>query len=151
MNKKGSQIQWTVSLVMAALFTIAIITFAINFQADNDSPAALRLSSDAELSSLATTTSSEMTTTTTNFGSTADSILNSSIPPTSASGTLTTVGPFSITFSNFVGVFTNILSVGYSKIFGSNNGFQIFLSTFIGMIVFITALLIWKTFRGHPD
>lgn len=149
MNKKGSQIQWTISWVMISLFTIAIITFAVLFASDNNSP--ITIADDPELSSLSTQTNTELVDLNTGFDSTAGSILNSSIPPTSASGTLSTVGPFSITFTNFVGISTNIMRVGYSKIFGSNNGFTIFLSTFIGLVVVITGLLIWKTFRGQPD
>ena len=45
-----------------------------------------------------------------------------------------------------------ILKVGYSKIFGTDSGLGIFITTFLGMIVFITALLIWKTWAGRsPD
>ena len=149
MNKKGSQIQWTISWVMIALFTVAIISFSIGFASDND--ASMSIANDKNISKLLTDTNTEVNGINTGFSETSGSILNSSVSPTSASGTLTTMNPFSITFTNFIGVSYNILNIAYSKIFGTNNGFQIFLVTFIGMIGFITALLIWKTFRGQPD
>lgn len=148
-GKQGSQIQWTVSWVMIALFTVAIITFAVSFASDNESP--VTISNDPELSSFSTKINTELDAFSLNGTTTSGSILNSTISPTSASGTLTTLNPFSLTFGNFIGVSKNILEVGYSKIFGNNQGFQIFLSTFIIMIGIITALLIWKTFRGQPD
>jgi hypothetical protein len=148
-GKQGSQIQWTVSWVMIALFTVAIITFAVAFASDNESP--ITISNDPELSSFSTQMNTEIDDFGSSGESTSGSILNSTISPTSASGTLTTVSPFSLSFGNFIGIGKNIMSVAYSKIFGENQGFQIFLTTFIVMIGVITALLIWKTFRGQPD
>lgn len=148
-GKQGSQIQWTVSWVMIALFTVAIITFAVTFASDNESP--ITISTDTELSSFSTQINTELDDFSSTGSSTSGSILNSTISPTSASGTLTTVSPFSLSFGNFIGVGKNIMNVAYSKIFGNNQGFQIFLTTFIIMIGVITALLIWKTFRGQPD
>lgn len=150
MNKKGSQIQWTISLVLIGLFTVAIIGFSINFASDNNSP--INIANDLELSNLYTQTGENLSGFNTGSEDTYASIINSSISPSSASGTTTTAGQFSITPINIIGIVTNILKVGYSKIFGNGAGFQIFLTTFLGMIVFITALYIWKTWAGRsPD
>lgn len=150
MNKKGSQIQWTISLVMIGLFVIAILGFAINFAADNNSP--IDLADDPELSGLSTSTQGNVEGFNTDAEETYNSIANSSISPTSSSGTTATAGQFAITPVNVIGTVNNILKVGWSKIFGSNSGFEIFITTFIGMIVFITALYIWKTWAGRsPD
>jgi hypothetical protein len=145
-----SQIQWTVSLVLASLFTIAIIGFAVNFAIDND--ASVNIIDDPELNTLYTKAQGNQSGFNTGSEDTYASIINSSISPTSASGTTTTAGQFSITPVNMIGVVTNILSVGYSKVFGSDSGFELFLGTFLSMILLITGLYIWKTWAGRsPD
>lgn len=144
------QIQWTVSLVMFGLFAVAMISFAIGFANDND--AIISVLDDPELSKLNSEIGSNLST----FGSGAEdtynSTISSSISPTAASGTITTAGQFAITPGSIIGVVSNTLKVGYTKIFGGGGGFEIFISTFLGLIVFITALYIWKTWAGRsPD
>jgi hypothetical protein len=142
-----SQIQWTISLVMIGLFTIAIIGFAINFAADNDSP--VSLSDDPDISNLYDDSGENVVGFDTSSEDTYTSILNSSI---TESGSTTGGGQFALTATNTVGVVKNILKVGYTKIFGTSSGFGIFITTFLGLIVFITVLLIWKTWAGRmPD
>jgi hypothetical protein len=144
------QIGWTISLVMIGLFTIAILGFAINFATDNSSP--ITITSDSELSNLYTSTGGNLSGFSTGAQSTYGNIINSTISPSAASGTVATSGQFAITPANLISVTRNILSVGYSKIFGSDSGFGVFITTFLGLIVFITALLIWKTWAGRsPD
>lgn len=142
-----SQIQWTISLVLIGLFTIAIIDFATHFATDNNS--VVDIADDPEISSLSTSTGAEVAGYNTKAGTTYSSIMNSSI---ATSGSTTGGGQFELTSSNTVGVVRNIIEVGYMKIFGSGNGFGIFITTFLGLIVFITVLLIWKTWAGRmPD
>jgi hypothetical protein len=144
------QIGWTISLVMIGLFVVAIIGFAVNFASDNNSP--IDIADDPEISNLYTSVVGNLS----EFGEGAQdtygSIINSTISPSAASGTTATSGQFAITPTNTIGVTRNILNVGFKKIFGSNSGFGIFLTTFLGLIVFITGLLIWKTWAGRtPD
>lgn len=141
------QIQFTVSLVMIALFTVAIIGFAVNFAIDND--AAINLADDPELSSLDTSTQSDLSTFRGGSEDTYQSIVESSIEQgeTTPSG-----GQFAITPLTIVGTITNILLVGYIKIFGTGGGFGIFITTFLAMIGFIFGLYLWKTWAGRiPD
>ena len=143
-----SQIQWTISLVLIGLFTIAIIGFAVNFAADND--AAFSLADDPELSALSKYIRDNTSEFNVQSANTYTSILNSSI--TGAGSTTQTGGQFTLTATNSVGVVENILRVGFTKIFGGSSGFGIFITTFLGLIVFITVLLIWKTWAGKiPD
>ena len=147
-QKNMSQIQWTISLVLIGLFTIAIIGFAVNFASDNS--AAVSIGDDPELSTLSTLTEEDVDGFNVESGNTYASILNSSI--TGESSTTKTGGQFSLTATNSVGVVENILRVGFTKIFGGSSGFGIFITTFLGLIVFITVLLIWKTWAGKiPD
>ena len=147
-QKNMSQLQWTISLVLIGLFTIAIIGFAVNFAADND--AAFSLADDPELSALSKYTRDNTSEFNVQSANTYTSILNSSI--TGAGSTTQTGGQFTLTATNSVGVVENILRVGFTKIFGGSSGFGIFITTFLGLIVFITVLLIWKTWAGKiPD
>ena len=144
-----SQIQWTTGLVMAGLFAMAIIMFSAGFANDNTSP--INVVSDPSISSLNTQITGNASSFNTGAENTYSSIVKSSIPPTSTSGTLTTTAPFTIGFTNVFSVIKNIMEVTYSKIFGNDARFGIFVYSFLGMILFITGLLIWKTFRGQPD
>jgi hypothetical protein len=144
------QIQWTISLVMIGLFSIAIIGFALNFASDNDS--VVNIADDSDISGLYTQNLGNASAFGTDAEDTYTSIINSTINPNSASGTTVTAGQFSITPGNIISVTRTTLKVGYSKIFGTNSGFEVFITTFLGMIVFITGLLIWKTWGGRtPD
>lgn len=143
----GGQISLTASLIMIGLFTIAIIGFAVNFAIDNDS--AIDIADDSQLYSLYTNTNQNIS----NLGGDNEeqlaSILETTISPGSDSPQ--SAGPFSLTYSNSLGVVKNIMEVGYIKIFGSGSGFGIFLTTFIGFIGFLFGLYIYKTLRGQPD
>ena len=142
------QIQFTVALVLIGLFTVALLGFAINFAADNDTP--VSLTDDPELSSLYTKTGGELSGFDEGAESSYASIVDTTISPegqTTASG-----GQFAITPLNIIGVVKNILNVGYVKIFGTGSGFGIFLTAFLGLLVFIIGLYIWKTWAGRsPD
>ena len=142
------QIQWTITLVLIGLFTIAIIGFSMNFAADNN--AAVNLADDPELSLLSTKITNNISSFKTDSQSTYTSIINSSIGEEGQ--TTQSAGQFSITPANVIGVVKSILKTGYIKIFGNGDGFGIFITTFIGLIIFITGLLIWKTWAGrNPD
>lgn len=140
------QISWTITLVMIGLFAVAILGFAVNFANDNN--AAVDISSDADISS----TYSSTTGNSSSFGDDAEntysSIISSTIDPEGQ--TLESAGPVAISSKNMVGTVKNIFSVGFKRVFGgSGSPFEIFLVTFLGLIVFITAMVILKTFIGR--
>lgn len=139
------QIQWTIGLVLIGLFAIAIIGFTINFAIDNE--AAVDISDDAQMANLFTETSGNISGFDSASESTYTSIINSSIAQEGF--TTQSAGQFAITPTNVISVTKNILRAGYVKIFGSGTGFGVFVTTFIGLMVFITGLLIWKTWAGR--
>ena len=142
------QIQFTIALIMIGLFTIAVLGFAINFASDNE--VYVDISDDEQISNLYTGSTSNVSEFTSASEDTYKSIINSTI----SSGDETTVGggQFKITPASSVGVTRNILRVGYSRIFGHDSGFAIFLIAFLSIITFIIALLICKTWAGKmPD
>lgn len=147
-NKKGlGQIQFVVSLVLIGLFSIAIIAFAINFAADNNSP--ISVDDDAELSGLYTDVQGNLDDYDEAAEDTYSSILNTTVSP--ESGTAQSAAPFAITPTSALSVVTNILFVAYQKIFGTGGNFAIFLVTFIGVLVFIVGFLVYKALRGLPN
>ncbi len=142
------QIQFTISLIMIGLFTVAIIGFAIEFANDNE--VFVDISSDAEVSSLYTGSKSELSGFSNGSETSYASIINSTI----ASGDETTVsgGQFKITPVTAMAITTGILRTGYVKIFGTGSGFGIFITSFLAILLFIMGLLIWKTWAGRiPD
>ena len=144
----GGTIPWTISLAMIALFSIAIIGFAINFGADNS--AAVQIINDPQIVSVYNTSTGNMSDFRGQSENTYTSILNSTI--TTGGQTTTSGGQFALTPFSLLGVVKNIFLVGFTKIFGSGSGFSIFLTTFFGLLVIITVLYVWKTWAGRgPD
>lgn len=141
------QIQLTISLVMIALFTVAVITFATNFAIDNNAP--INIASDTDLSSLGSVASGNLS----QFASASQnqyaSIVNSTIEP--GSQTIQSSAPFAITPLASISTSTNIIKVGYTKIFGGDSGFGIFIAALISLLLFMIGLYIYKTLRGFPD
>ena len=140
-------LQNTITLIVLGLFVIAILGFAINFAKDNNAP--IDISDDSEISNLYTETSGNLSNFRGGSQSTYESIVEASIDEgeTTPSG-----GQFAITPVQSISVTKNILRTGYKKIFGTDNGFSIFLTTLISIIVFTIALFVWKAWVGRiPD
>ena len=141
------QIQFTLSLIMIALFTVAIIGFAVNFASDNSAP--ISISDDPELIALQTNAEGNLSDFRGHSESTYQSIVESSIE---SGDTTPSGGQFAITPVSAVPVTKNILKVGYIKIFGTGSGFGIFITTFLSIITFMIGMYIWKTWGGrNPD
>ena len=143
----GGQIQLTVALVLIGLFTIAIISFASNFATDNN--AAIDVNDDQEISSLKTNAQGNISAFNTQSGDQYQSIIETTIAP--GSDYAQSVGSFAVTPASSLETSKNIIKVGYSKIFGSGNGFGVFLTALISVLVFIIGLYLYKTLRGLPD
>lgn len=143
----GGQIQLTVALVLIGLFTIAIISFATNFATDNN--AYIDINNDADLSALGSNAAGNISSFNTQSGEQYQSIIETTIAPGSDSAQ--SVGSFAVTPASSLETSKNIIKVGYVKIFGSGNGFGVFLTSLISVIVFIIGLYLYKTLRGLPD
>jgi hypothetical protein len=137
--------KWVVGFALFGMFTLALIGFAMNFANDNNS--AVDVSNDAQIVSLYSATAQNLS----NLGSASEtstaSIINSSI---ATGGTTTQSGSqFAITPASAVGTGKNVIQVGYYKIFGTDAGFGVFLYSLIGIITFISGLMIWKAWVGR--
>jgi hypothetical protein len=142
----NSQISLTISLVMIVLFTIAVLSFAVNFGIDNN--AAVLISDDAGLSGLKTNTISNISTFKEDSEDTYSSIVSTTVEP--GSDVVRSSGSFSVTWGNVFGMSKNIIKVGYQKIFGAGGGFGIFMTAFMSILGFMAALYLIKTWRGNP-
>ena len=140
------QISFTLSLIFIGLFTVAIIGFAVNFAIDNNAP--VSLADDPKINELRTENLNDLSTLRKKSEDTYQSIIDSSIE---TGDTTTSGGQFALTPLTIISIMDNTLSVGYDKIFGNEGGFGIFITTFLGMLVFIIGLYVWKTWRGNPD
>ena len=141
------QIQLTVSLVMIALFAIAIIGFGISFAADNNAP--ISVSQDSSVSNLYTNSNGNLSGFSTNSESQYQSIIETTIAP--GSQTAQSTGPFAITPKSVLGTPINMLQLIYEKIFGTGSGFGIFFTAIIAILTFMFGLFLYKTLRGFPD
>jgi hypothetical protein len=141
-------IQFTTSLIMVALFSIAVVSFAINFAIDNDSE--ISLQDDASFVTLNEIQQDNVT----EFFDDANDSMAALILSTLDQGDETTVsgGQFKGSVSSTLSVATNAVRVGYKNIFGSDNGFGIFLTVLIGLLTYIGAAYVYKAWIGrNPD
>jgi hypothetical protein len=137
--------KWVVGFVLFGLFTLALIGFAMNFAADNGS--AVDISSDSQIVALYAGTSQNLSVLGAASETSTNSIINSSIA--FGGQTTQTGGQFAITPASAVGIGKNVIQVGYYKIFGTGSGFGIFFFTLMGLITFISGLMIWKAWVGR--
>ena len=137
----------TISLIMIVLFSVAIIGFAIGFANDNN--VVVSIEDDTDMDSFYSNIKDNASTFNTEAETTYSSIINTTIEP--GSDVLRTPGSFSVTAGNVKGTFENILGLVYKNVFGGDGGgFGIFIYTFIGIIVFLFAMFLIKTWRGNP-
>jgi len=141
------EIKFIVGLTFAALFTIAIIAYVLNFGADNQ--VAINLADDPDLSPTKTNTESDLTTFTTSINSSSGGFFKSDVE--SGDELLRGGAQFKTGPKEIIGTTKTAASLGFSKIFGSDNQFGIILTTFISLLIFIAILYVWKSWRGNPD
>ena len=142
----SSQITLTISLIMIALFSIAIIGFAVGFANDND--AAVSITDDPSIDTFYTDTRDNIDSFETDSEGTYSSVLDTTVEP--GSDVAQSTGSFAITIPNLISTGKNMILVPYKAIFGSGEGFGIFFTTFGIIIIFVFGLLLYKTLRGNP-
>lgn len=141
------QVKFVVSLLLAALFGIAIISFAINFGEDNDSR--VKLGDDPDFVNILEESKVEITDFEDDSSTASDALTESTIEP--GDETVATGGQFKAGFGTSMRMVSSVIRGGFKKIFGSDTGFGIFLTALTSVLVFIGALYIWKSWRGNPD
>ena len=144
------QIKFMGSMVMAFLFAIAIMGYATNFGIDNNVP--ILFENDTDLNNAKSSIENSAVTYTTQTNSSTKALYESTI----AAGDRTTVtgGQFKGGVSGAYEGIKTIITLGFKKIFGSDqdsSGFGIILTTLTAFLTFVLSMYVWKTWRGNPD
>ena len=141
------QKDFVIGIMAIGLFTIAIIGFAVDFASDNNS--VIKITDDAEINNLNLVTENNITNMRSNTQESYTSIVKSSIEQ---GENIQSGGTFSLTITNAIQTMFNIIKVGYTKIFGTGQGFSIFMTGFITIITFLGFMYFAKMWLGrNPD
>lgn len=141
------QVKLITSIVMSALFVLAIVVFSIQFGADNNS--GILLGDDPEYSEIESSIVGDVR----QFNSDANTSSNTILATTQEAGdqSASSGGQFKVTSTTAITLVTTFLTVSFHKIFGNDTGFGIFLTAIISIILWIIGLYIWKSWKGNPD
>lgn len=138
------------SLLLVALFTIAIVNYAVNFNSDNNT--AINLSKDSDLVNLQQDLQSNMVTLKSQATGASGATYNSTIE--SGDETSVTGGIFKAVTMPFQAV-KSIINILRKNLFGSEQGaggFGIVLTVLGSFLLITTIFYIWKTWAGkNPD
>jgi len=138
------QISFVTNMIMAALFCIAIVGFAINFGYDNNS--SVNIAQDPDMPQLKSDIQTKVELFYYDANTSSDAMQKSTI----STQTESTEGgtSFKVTPANALGTAGKLVTMGYKKIFGSDSGFGIFLTALIAILGFMSALYIWKAWKA---
>ena len=141
------QKDFIIGIMAVGLFTIAIIGFAINFSIDNNS--VIKITDDPDITNLNLVTQNNISNMRDISQESYTSIVKSSIDQ---GFNIESGGSLSLTITNAVPTMFNILKIGYTKIFGTGQGFSIFMTGFITIITFLGFMYFAKMWLGrNPD
>lgn len=141
-----AQIQLTIALVMIAMFTIAVIGFAINFGVDNN--AQMNIANNPQLNTLNANATTGISTFSQTSNSTSNSILSTTIAAGSQSAP--SVAPFVISITNPLGILTPLQAV-FNAATTEFPVLGIFFDAIVAILIFMLFLLAYKTLRGFPE
>lgn len=142
------EIKFFTSLVLIVVFTLAVVGYAVNFGADNNS--AVQISDDPTMSSIAGNLKTDVSSLSEDMDSASTGFFNTKIE--AGDETTRTGGQFKLGVTNMVTTFKSILSVIKEKIFGGSEALGYFITVLGGVVVFISIRYIWKTWKGgNPD
>ena len=140
--------KYSISLMMVAIFSIAIITFAINFAGDNSSE--VSLADDSDFASTSNAIGNDVVTFYEGVNTSNTAFQESTISSQTESSEGGT--QFKVTPPVSVKQVTKVIDVGWSKIFGSDSEFRNVFLSITGILVFIMGLYAYKAWAGrNPD
>ena len=139
------QIKFTISLVLIALFSFALVSFAINFAVDND--ANVSIDDESRYDSMRNNLESDVEVFYTESNLSVEAIGKTTISSQTEAtegGTAFKVGPWTAVLMS-----KRALESAYRNIFGTDSGFNVFLTTFIALISTFMGFYIYKTLAGR--
>jgi hypothetical protein len=142
------EIKFIAGFVMIILFSIAIVSYVVNFANDNE--VAIDLSDDPEFSGLASQLEGNVTQFNVDANSSSKSFYDSEI--TEGDETTRTGGQFKVGLATVFTTMSLIFNLIFAKIFGNDIGFGVLFTAITGLLIFVGIRLIWKTWKGgNPD
>lgn len=147
------QKDYLIAFTLIALFSIAFISFAVNFGIENDAP--INLGQDDSNSYYNSTATSRLESYKTSVNSSLEAFedmpndLNED--PDAEITTTSVTGAASVTKDVFSST-KDAFFLSFRTIFGAGQGFSIIFYTIIAVIAAISLLLLWKTVKGgNPE
>lgn len=142
------EIKFITSIVLATLFAIAVIGYAVNFSYDNDTP--VSLNDDATMNSLSGKLVGNMEEINAKVNESSSGFFSSEAD---ANNDMTTTGgQFKVGASTFVTTFRTLIEAIKVKLFGNNTGLMVFVNGLLIVLTFMLVRYIYKTWKGgNPD
>ncbi|MAG26665.1 hypothetical protein CMI47_14080 [Candidatus Pacearchaeota archaeon] len=142
------EIKYVGSIVMIVLFSIAIISFALNFAIDNN--ADISLSDDSSFSNLDTSLRNNVSQFNVDANSTGDTFRQSEAK--SGDQVTESGGQFKVGIFTLIGMLPAIYSIVKIQIFGGSNSFGIVLVALSSFLAFVGFRYAYKSWFGrNPD
>ena len=141
------QIKFVTSMILIALFSITVIGFATTFGNENDT--SINIADDSEFGDLKTNQESQIDTFFLNSNTSVEAMYQSKIASQSDAnegGTTFKVGSLTA-----IPIVRNTMQSAFKKLFGSDSGFGFIFTAAFALLGLISALYIYKTWRGNPD
>lgn len=140
--------KFLISVLMIGLFSIAILTFALNFGSDNQ--AGVLLSDDDDYVTLNDQLKGNATQFRLDVNTSTDALVDSSLE--SGDEVTRTGGQFKVGMGTMMSMTYSVLKNSWKKIFGSDNNFEIILVSLISILGLIFINYIIKAWWGkNPD
>lgn len=139
------EIKFVGALLMTALFSIAMMSFAINFADENNASYSL----EEDFNSTLQNSQGSLTVFHGNVSESSDAFATSELGIIDA---FKTGGVFKKGGVSAIASTKNMLKEGYIKLFGTNNNFAIFLNTLFAFLSFVLIRYVYKSWVGrNPD
>jgi len=143
------EIKFIAGLVMAALFVIAITTYAFNFASDNDAAVSLE-DEDSFVVAEAEVTANTSNWAVEDMGGASESFEQTTLE--AGSEIMEEGSTFKIGLKSLLSTITSTLSLVRTHIFGGSGAFNIFLSAIAGLLLYTGIRYVYKTWVGkNPD
>lgn len=136
----------TGGLMLVTLFSIALITFAVNFADDNETD--VNLADDPNMSRFQASEDSQID----EFYANASVSLTAMQESTIDTQTDTTEGgtQHKVTVGTSLEMASRVLRLVYEKVFGTSSGFGVFFTALIAFLFFAIGALVIKAWKGNP-
>lgn len=144
------EIKFVGSLLLIALFVMAIVGYVVNFQ--NDNSAVVLLTDEQSMGGLQTSLEENLTLMGYDVNQASIGFMNSTADEQGTDVTTKTGGQFKLGMKSVLDTFSSIRNVINQNIFGGKKGL-IFFMTMLGVFMTYVAIrYVWKTWKGgNPD